>query len=265
MRGQTFAVALFLLNILLCTSSSPPGPPSGSNGYGYNLPLVGNGIDFLSQQNQYISYSFKAATFIYVYFKVYTHIRPRSSSKPEFSDPKLSQYTYNLITRPSDLWDLIVSSGLLTVYVLGNLKRVRSDYGTLGQALRWIPGRQRKTYYPEEELELKCKIVGFFIGAFLGYGVTSRIWGVPDYFGALGGGGFWVSVSSFDSKYGDLTRLTSRKVLEVLGICGRLEKEVYLIRKGARVSKNFVAMVTLMDGRFRIMERVGGVLGRVTG
>ncbi|GMI03368.1 hypothetical protein TrVE_jg140 [Triparma verrucosa] len=183
----------------------------------------------------------------------------------EYDDFKLNEYEYGMIERPSDWWDLVAASGLLSCYVAGNFRRVRKRYGTFGAAMRLIPGRERKPYHPEEEMEVKVKIIGFFLGAFLGYGVAARIWGVPDYLGALAGGGVWVSAASTESKVGDLARLTGRKVLEVVSIVGRLEKEVFLVRKSARVTKNIVAAVTLMDGRFKIMERTGRLVGKITG
>ena len=41
-----------------------------------------------------------------------------------------------MIERPSDWWDLVAASGLLSCFVAGNFRSVRKRYGTMGAAMR---------------------------------------------------------------------------------------------------------------------------------
>mmetsp|Transcript_8473 Transcript_8473/g.15410 ORF Transcript_8473/g.15410 Transcript_8473/m.15410 type:complete len:256 (+) Transcript_8473:3-770(+) len=100
-----------------------------------NLPHLGPFLRNLSSSNS--SKIVKITTFLSVYAKVYSHVRPRKCGvKMEYDDFKLNEYEYGMIERPSDWWDLVAASGLLNCYVAGNFRRVRKRYGTAGAAMR---------------------------------------------------------------------------------------------------------------------------------
>ena len=182
---------------------------------------------------------------------IYRHVKPtlcEDSGIPS-SNPLVSKFKYSMVTHPSDFKDLLAASGLLLVYAARSFKSVRRRHPTARAAMRLMPGMERRPFYPRDSDGTKAKILGFFIGAFLGYSIgeserragrahlrvisyatsplpptspfltllsivaASRIFLFPAYLGALLGGGFSLAVGGREVRRRTLRGIDSRPLL----------------------------------------------------
>ena len=103
------------------------------------------------------------------YLLVLRHIKPRkkctakavqqmpggegSAEGAKTKNPLLSDFSYRMLTSPSDLLDLLTSLGLLLIYLGSNLPRIRSRYPTFPQ-FKALFGT-RRPYWPSQGAKVR--------------------------------------------------------------------------------------------------------------
>ena len=235
----------------------------------------GSSIPDLSSVKSVVAQVSKVVACALTYFLVLRHIKPHKKmvddsqqqqqlqqggdGEVKRKSPLLTNFTYRMLSHPSDLMDLLTSLGLLIIYLGSNLPRIRSRYPTLPQ-FKALFGT-RRPYWPSDGAKTQMYLVGFLLGAVCGYSIVKPIPLMPVWIGVIAGGGGSLVLATGENKLGDLARMMDMKLLFVVGIVKNLEREVFLIRKLMTVTSNVLALLVFWDKYFGIREKVGAVTG----